>query len=152
MSNFVVSYSSSRLSRRAVGPEYRWACGPPKKMKMARTNIEWVAQVWRLQLDFRQSVPGFPATRRSPTAMCAVPARRDRMKFDDATSLDRKSGGAEWRACPERSRTGTCCFAGETKSVSCPRGSAKPVVNFKESRRCEPRVEGNPGDRPLGPR
>jgi hypothetical protein len=61
------------------------AAGPPKKMKMARTNLEWVAQVsllrpgcsgrtdfsgetrsqkrdlghplkvWRLQLDFRRS-------------------------------------------------------------------------------------------------
>jgi hypothetical protein len=26
-------------------PESPWTCGPPKKMKMARTNIEWVAQV-----------------------------------------------------------------------------------------------------------
>ena len=35
---------SFRLPRRAVGPEFRWACGPPKKMKMARTNIEWVSR------------------------------------------------------------------------------------------------------------
>jgi hypothetical protein len=26
---------SSRLSRRAVGPEWSWACGPPKEMKNA---------------------------------------------------------------------------------------------------------------------
>jgi len=32
------------------------------------------------------------------------------MKLANATKLDRKSGGAQWRACPERSRTGTCCF------------------------------------------
>ena len=28
----------------ASRPEFRWACGPPKKMKMARTNIEWVSR------------------------------------------------------------------------------------------------------------
>ena len=28
------------------------------------------------------------------------------MKFANATNLNRKSGGAQWRACPERSRTG----------------------------------------------
>jgi hypothetical protein len=26
----------------------------------------------------------------------------------NATALDRKSGGAQWRVCPERSRMGTC--------------------------------------------
>ena len=28
------------------------------------------------------------------------------MKLTKATNLDRKSGGAQWRACPERSRRG----------------------------------------------
>jgi hypothetical protein len=30
------------------------------------------------------------------------------MKLANATNLNRKSGVAQWRACPERSRTGTC--------------------------------------------
>ena len=30
------------------------------------------------------------------------------MNFADATNFNIKSGAAKWRACPERSRTGTC--------------------------------------------
>jgi hypothetical protein len=48
------------------------------------------------------------------------------MKFDDATNLDRKSGGAEWRDL-------LFCWE-KIEPVSCPRGSAKPVEDFKESR------------------
>jgi hypothetical protein len=36
------SYTTFTLSS---GPECRWVCGPPKEMKMARPNVEWVAQV-----------------------------------------------------------------------------------------------------------
>jgi hypothetical protein len=41
-----------------------------------------------------RSVPGFPATWYSPTATCAAFREESRRKFDDATKLDRKSGGA----------------------------------------------------------
>ena len=41
-----------------------------------------------------RSVPGFPATRHSPTATCAAFCKESRMKFANATNLDRKSGGA----------------------------------------------------------
>jgi hypothetical protein len=43
------------------------------------------------------------------TTTYAALLKESRMQFIKATDLDRKSGGgALWRACPERSRTGTC--------------------------------------------
>src|ERR1700678_883331 len=42
-------------------------------------------------------------------AACAPFRKERRMKFAEATKFHRKSGGAKWRACPERSRMGTCC-------------------------------------------
>jgi hypothetical protein len=44
-----------------------------------------------------RSVPGFPATRHSPTATCAAFGKESRMQFANATNLHRKSVGAEWR-------------------------------------------------------
>ena|ERR1700733_5432958 len=38
--------------------------------------------------------PGFPATRHSPTATCAAFSKESRMRFANATKLDRKSGGS----------------------------------------------------------
>jgi hypothetical protein len=46
-----------------------------------------------------RSVPGFPATRHSPAATCAAFSKESRMKFDNATNLNRKSGVAQWRIC-----------------------------------------------------
>jgi hypothetical protein len=40
------------------------------------------------------------------------------MKFADATKLDRKSGGAHWRACPERSRRGSAVLSTPLRSCS----------------------------------
>jgi hypothetical protein len=43
------------LSRVAVVvslPEYSWACSPPKKMRLTRTNGEWVPQVSLLRPGF----------------------------------------------------------------------------------------------------
>jgi hypothetical protein len=97
---------------------------PPKKMKMARTNIEWVAQVSLLRpgcsgrTDFSgetqvsKSRPGPPtqslevaacfSTERTrisyfalvATSTCAALRRESRMQILNATGLDRKSGGA----------------------------------------------------------
>jgi hypothetical protein len=39
-----------------------------------------------------RSAPGFPATPRSPTTTCAAFSKESRMKFANATNLDRKSG------------------------------------------------------------
>src|SRR5580700_5617030 len=44
-----------------------------------------------------RSVPGFPATRHSPASTCAAFSKESRMKFANATNLDRKSGVAQWR-------------------------------------------------------
>jgi hypothetical protein len=44
-----------------------------------------------------RSEPGFPATRHSPTTTCAAFRKESRMKFANATNLDRKSGVAQWR-------------------------------------------------------
>jgi hypothetical protein len=44
-----------------------------------------------------RSVPGFPATRHSPTTTCAAFSKESRMKFANAANLDRKSGVAQWR-------------------------------------------------------
>ena len=44
-----------------------------------------------------RSVPGFPATRLSLTAACAVFIKESRMKFADSTDIHRKSGVAKWR-------------------------------------------------------
>jgi hypothetical protein len=44
-----------------------------------------------------RSVPGFPASRPSPRATCAAFRKESRLMFANATNLDRKSGGAEWR-------------------------------------------------------
>jgi hypothetical protein len=44
-----------------------------------------------------RSAPGFPATRHSPTPACAAFSMKSRMKFPNATKLDRKSGVAKWR-------------------------------------------------------
>jgi len=41
-----------------------------------------------------RSVPGFPTTRHSPTATYAAFRKESRTKFDDATNLHRKFGGA----------------------------------------------------------
>jgi hypothetical protein len=35
----------------------------------------------------------------------------------NATNLNRKSGGAKWRACPERSRMGICGSLDSTESL-----------------------------------
>jgi hypothetical protein len=44
-----------------------------------------------------RSVPGFPVTRHSLAATCAVFSKESRMKFANATNFDRKSGVAQWR-------------------------------------------------------
>jgi hypothetical protein len=44
------------------------------------------------------SVPGFPASRPSPTPTCAAFSKESRMKFANATNLNRKSGAAEGSA------------------------------------------------------
>jgi hypothetical protein len=44
-----------------------------------------------------RSGPGFPATRPSPASTCAAFRKESRMKFANATNLDRKSGEAQWR-------------------------------------------------------
>jgi hypothetical protein len=44
-----------------------------------------------------RSEPGFPATRHSPTSTCAAFVKESRMKFANATNLNRKSGVAQWR-------------------------------------------------------
>src|ERR1700733_11162494 len=71
-----------------------------------------------------RSVSGFPATRHSPTATCAAFSKESRMKFDDATNLDRKSGAAEWSDLLFRS--------GERFFVSCheSRGDGAPGMAF----------------------
>jgi hypothetical protein len=48
-------------------------------------------------LSIDRSEPGFPDTRHSPTATCAAFSEESRMKFDEATNLDRKSGEAQRR-------------------------------------------------------
>ena len=55
-----------------------------------------------------RSVPGFPATRHSPASTCAAFSKESRMKFANATNLNRKSG--------ERSG-GTCCFFRRTHTL-----------------------------------
>ena len=42
-----------------------------------------------------RSVPGFPATRHSPADTCAAFSKESRMKFANATNLNRKSGVAQ---------------------------------------------------------
>jgi hypothetical protein len=44
-----------------------------------------------------RSAPGFPATLHSPTSTCAAFVKESRMKFANATNLNRKSGVAQWR-------------------------------------------------------
>jgi hypothetical protein len=44
-----------------------------------------------------RSVPGFPTSRLLATATFAALLRESRMPFISATSLNRKSGGAQWR-------------------------------------------------------
>jgi hypothetical protein len=44
-----------------------------------------------------RSEPGFPATRHSPTSTYAAFVKESRMKFANATNLNRKSGVAKWR-------------------------------------------------------
>src|ERR1700677_5089092 len=55
-----------------------------------------------------RSEPGFPATQHRTRQRVRLSFTERRMKFAEATKFHRKSGGAKWRACPERSRTGTC--------------------------------------------
>jgi hypothetical protein len=75
--------------------------GPSTTLRFGRDDNSVAA--WALSgeiLDLKRichpdrSEPGFPAAWHSPTTTFAVPARRDRMKFDDATNVDRKSGGS----------------------------------------------------------
>jgi hypothetical protein len=44
-------------------------------------------------------VPGFPATRHSPPSTYAAFLKESRMKFANATNINRKSGAAKWSAC-----------------------------------------------------
>jgi hypothetical protein len=61
-----------------------------------------------------RSVPGFPTTRQSSTTTCAAFRRESRIHFANATSLNRKSGGAQW----------SCCFFSPSRTLelllSCP--------------------------------
>src|ERR1700691_4875925 len=44
-----------------------------------------------------RSAPRISCTRHPPTTTCAAFSKESRMRFRDATNLDRKSGGAQWR-------------------------------------------------------
>jgi hypothetical protein len=44
-----------------------------------------------------RSAPGFPATQHSPAATCAAFSEESRIKFANASNLNRKSGVAQWR-------------------------------------------------------
>jgi hypothetical protein len=48
--------------------------------------------------------PGFPATRHSPTTMCAAFSKESRMRFANATKLYRKSGGSPRKLLARSSR------------------------------------------------
>jgi len=79
----------------------RETAGPSAPLRSGRDDNS-VAE-WALSgeiLDLKRichpdrSVPGFPTTQHSPTATCAALRKESRMKFTEATTVNRKSGGA----------------------------------------------------------
>jgi hypothetical protein len=53
-------------------------------------------------------VPGFLTSQLPETTTYATLCNERRTNLINAPTLNRKSGGAQWRACPERSRMGAC--------------------------------------------
>src|ERR1700678_1669091 len=78
---------------------YSPLCHPERSREPALSEVEQGPAVQRTFRGnvFRQSAPGFPATRPSATATCAAFSKEGRMKPANATNIDRKSGVAEWR-------------------------------------------------------
>jgi hypothetical protein len=54
-------------------------------------------KVWRLQLDFRLEHARISYLALLATTTCAALRKESRMQIIEATGLDRKSGGAQWR-------------------------------------------------------
>jgi hypothetical protein len=70
-------------------------CGIPRTFlldSLPRSNLDRSNHPQICHPD--RSEPGFPATRHSPTSTCAACFKESRMKFANATNINRKSGVA----------------------------------------------------------